>query len=224
MRPALGAFSGRARRVCASRPRASRARPTGPTLTPPPHLTVRQCLPPRSDGSALPRRWPQVHSVQTAAFGTDHNQTDTYNELNPPSGKLDYLAQRRSQTMAAADPNAVWLMQGWMFYTRPGKTPWWTPPRIAAYLSGTRGDLFGSQHPVWNSTASFGGHPFIYCAAQFWRDERHCRDMPRLEEGFNTAQPPLTTRASLGSADNGGIVDGVSCLSARFSWDGSRRG
>ena len=62
--------------------------------------------------------------VQTAEYGTDHiYQADTYNEMSPPVRDPTYL--RRASTavyaaMAAADKDAVWLMQGWLF-----QSGWW---------------------------------------------------------------------------------------------------
>lgn len=69
--------------------------------------------------------------------------------------------------MAKADPDATWLMQGWLFFS--GKN-FWTPAAIEAYLGGVaKGkmwllDLFGDSNPVWSKTASYYGHPFIWYA------------------------------------------------------------
>ena len=44
---------------------------------------------------------------------------DQYNENDPFSGDLDYLRNVTSNTYAslkAADENAVWMLQGWLFY------------------------------------------------------------------------------------------------------------
>ena len=62
--------------------------------------------------------------VQAAEYGTDHiYQADTYNEMIPPTADPSYLKRSAAAVygaMAAADPDAVWLMQGWLFFSAPG--------------------------------------------------------------------------------------------------------
>ena len=54
-------------------------------------------------------------------FGTDHiYNCDTYNEMNPDSTNLTYLANVNKaifQTMSSADKDAIFLMQGWLFHS-----------------------------------------------------------------------------------------------------------
>jgi alpha-N-acetylglucosaminidase len=120
-------------------------------------------------------------ALQAATYGTDHiYNTDTYNEMNPPSADLQYLkgaAKSVFKGMTIADPLAVWLMQGWTF-----QEDFWAShnDRIEAYLSGvptpsslvpgTPGssglwvlDLFGASHPIWSKTNSYFGKPFLQC-------------------------------------------------------------
>jgi alpha-N-acetylglucosaminidase len=119
--------------------------------------------------------------LQTATYGTDHiYNTDTYNEMDPPSADLQYLkgaSKSVFEGMTTADPSAIWLMQGWTF-----QEGFWAShnDRIKAYLSGvptpsslTPGaagssglwvlDLFGASHPIWLRTESYFGKPFIQC-------------------------------------------------------------
>ena len=117
-------------------------------------------------------------TVQAATYGTDHIYScDTFNEMNPPSGDDDALKASSAavyESMSAADPDAVWLMQGWLFIHQ-----FWTehPDRVKAYLSGAPTptpskpggmwvlDLFGTSHPVWSKPFAgyFYGKPFILC-------------------------------------------------------------
>lgn len=60
-------------------------------------------------------------SKQKEAFGNvTHIYTlDQFNEIEPLSGDLDYLSNISNATMQSlksADPDAVWMMQGWLFY------------------------------------------------------------------------------------------------------------
>jgi alpha-N-acetylglucosaminidase len=62
-------------------------------------------------------------SKQQKAYGADvsHIYTlDQYNENNSFSGDLDYLHNVTLNTfnsLQAADPDAIWLMRGWLFFS-----------------------------------------------------------------------------------------------------------
>lgn len=96
-------------------------------------------------------------SKQTAAYGNVSNvyTLDQYNENDPFSGDLDYLKSVSSGTVAslkAANPSAIWLIQGWLFYS---SQDFWTNERIEAYLGGVNDsdililDLFSESQPQW---------------------------------------------------------------------------
>lgn len=64
---------------------------------------------------------------QREAYGAvSHIYTlDQYNENDPASGGLGYLrnvSKHTIQALKSADPDAVWTMQGWLFY-RYGVSP-----------------------------------------------------------------------------------------------------
>lgn len=111
-------------------------------------------------------------SKQTAAYGNiTHIYTlDQYNENDPYSGDVSYLRNVTSNTIAslkAADSQAVWLMQGWLFYS---SSTFWTNARIEAYLGGVTNnddmlilDLFSESQPQWQRTNSYYGKPWIWC-------------------------------------------------------------
>ncbi|XP_037349611.1 alpha-N-acetylglucosaminidase [Talpa occidentalis] len=106
----------------------------------------------------------------TKEFGTDHIYgADTFNEMQPPSSEPSYLAAATAavyQAMTAVDPDAVWLLQGWLFQNQP---QFWGPAQVGAVLGAVpRGrllvlDLFAESQPVYIHTASFQGQPFIWC-------------------------------------------------------------
>ena len=109
---------------------------------------------------------------QIAAYGNVTNiwTLDQYNENDPFSGDLDYLGNvtyHTWQSMKAADPQAVWMMQGWLFYS---SKDFWTEDRIKAYLGGVQNDedmlildLFSESQPQWQRTKSYYGKPWIWC-------------------------------------------------------------
>ena len=72
---------------------------------------------------------------QHKRFGTDHfYAADTFIEMTPPSGELDYLADMSNAIyngMGKNDPDAVWVLQTWIFLN---KRQFWTQPRIQAFL------------------------------------------------------------------------------------------
>ena len=81
-------------------------------------------------------------SKQREAYGNVfHIYTlDQYNENDPFSGDLDHLSNVTAGTFAslhAADPDAIWLMQGWLFSS---SSDFWTNDRIQAYLGGVPGN------------------------------------------------------------------------------------
>lgn len=112
-----------------------------------------------------------IHKQQAAYGNVTHIYTlDQYNENNPYSGDLNYLQNVTRQTwksMKSADPDAIWMMQGWLFYSL---SDFWTEERIKAYLSGVENDqdmliidLFSESMPQWQRTHSYFGKPWIWC-------------------------------------------------------------
>ncbi|KAK5175005.1 uncharacterized protein LTR77_000141 [Saxophila tyrrhenica] len=108
---------------------------------------------------------------QTEAYGSvSHIYTlDQYNENDPYSGDLDYLRNVTKNTIQAlkgADPDAVWMLQGWLFYSAED---FWTDERVEAYLGGVDDsdmiilDLFSESEPQWQRTNSYYGKPWIWC-------------------------------------------------------------
>ncbi|KIJ63681.1 glycoside hydrolase family 89 protein [Hydnomerulius pinastri MD-312] len=110
---------------------------------------------------------------QIAAYGANisHIYTlDQYNENDPYSGDPGYLQNISSATFAslrAADPEAVWLMQGWLFYADEA---FWTTERVQAYLGGVPGnesmiilDLYSEVQPQWERLSSYYGKQWVWC-------------------------------------------------------------
>ena len=95
---------------------------------------------------------------------------DQFNENQPLSGDLDYLhnvSLNTWQTLKAADPSAIWVMQGWLFSS---DITFWTDDRVEAFLGGVPVDtdmlildLFAESSPQWQRTQSYYGKPWIWC-------------------------------------------------------------
>ncbi|GGA98691.1 alpha-N-acetylglucosaminidase [Puia dinghuensis] len=116
--------------------------------------------------------------TQTRLFGTDHfYSSDTFNENDPPSDDPAYLSalsRRLAEGMQSADPAAVWVMQGWLFYS---DRKFWKAPQIKALLDAVADnhmlllDLAAEIEPVWKRTnasgaagsGAFYGKPWIWC-------------------------------------------------------------
>eukprot|EP00478_Filoreta_tenera_P000148 GABV01000148.1.p1 GENE.GABV01000148.1~~GABV01000148.1.p1 ORF type:complete len:344 (-),score=71.41 GABV01000148.1:192-1223(-) len=69
-------------------------------------------------------------------------------------------------SLLTPDPDALWLMQGWVFVWPAG---FWTLDRVRAYLSGVPNDrmiildLFAERSPVWTrEDRDFGGKKWIW--------------------------------------------------------------
>ncbi|EMP40511.1 Alpha-N-acetylglucosaminidase [Chelonia mydas] len=103
-------------------------------------------------------------------FGTDHiYSADTFNEMRPLSSDPAYLSGVSAavfRSMTGADPDALWLMQGWLFEHEPD---FWQPAQVQALLRGVPSgrmivlDLFAESKPMYQQTESFYGQPFIWC-------------------------------------------------------------
>jgi alpha-N-acetylglucosaminidase len=109
---------------------------------------------------------------QQAAYGNvSHIYTlDQFNENNPLSGDPDYLrnvSHGTWQSLKTADPDAIWMMQGWLFVAN---SAFWTNSLIEAWFSGVEVDsdmivldLFSESQPQWQRTNSYYGKPWIWC-------------------------------------------------------------
>jgi alpha-N-acetylglucosaminidase len=106
--------------------------------------------------------------------GTGYYAVDPYIESVPPSGDVGYLRAAGRGTyraLAAADPDAVWVLQGWPFHYQGA---FWTPGRVAAYLRDVPADatlvldLWGEHVPLHGALLADGaplaGRPWVWCA------------------------------------------------------------
>jgi alpha-N-acetylglucosaminidase len=111
-------------------------------------------------------------SKQAEAYGNiTHIYTlDQFNENDPSSGDVGYLrnvSYNTWQSLKAADREAIWMMQGWLFYSLES---FWTDDRIEAFLGGVEVDtdmiiidLFSESAPQWQRTNSYFGKPWLWC-------------------------------------------------------------
>ncbi len=110
---------------------------------------------------------------QTRQFGTDHlYASDTFVEMCPPSNDPKFLAAMGKgvyEAMRAGDPEAVWVMQGWIFVNNPD---FWKPRQAKALLGAVPDDrlilldLCCEAAPVWDKTEGFYGKPWIWNVVQ----------------------------------------------------------
>lgn len=133
---------------------------------------------------------------QARRFGTDHlYAADTFIEMTPPSGDLQYLGRLGHAIydgMAAADPEAVWVLQGWTFMNQ---RRFWTHPRIKSFLDPVPDDrmvvldLFCESTPMWSQTEAFFGKPWLWCNVQNFGGTVHLGGaLDRNNEGLQQAR------------------------------------
>lgn len=93
--------------------------------------------------------------------------SDPFNEMNPSTQTVEYIGQVSNTiyaTMQQVDPDAIWLLQGWMFLN-----PMWNNNLVKAFLTAVPIgrilvlDLHADIHPQYITTQSFHGQPFIWC-------------------------------------------------------------
>ena len=133
---------------------------------------------------------------QERMFGTDHIYgVDLFNEVEAPSwdpGTLASISKATYESMAAVDPEAVWLQMSWMFYY---DSRHWTPENIRAYLEAVpQGkvvmlDYYIEHTPVWTITDKFHGQPYILCylgnfGGNTWMTGNYHQVSRRIEEAF----------------------------------------
>ncbi|XP_016380507.1 alpha-N-acetylglucosaminidase-like [Sinocyclocheilus rhinocerous] len=145
-------------------------------------------------------------------FGTDHiYNTDTFNEMVPASSDPAYLASISRavfNTMTSVDPQAIWLMQGWLFISNPS---FWKPDQVKALLHGVPLgrmivlDLFAESMPVYSSTNSFYSQPFIWCMLHnFGGNSGLFGTVESINSGpFNAIRFPNSTLVGLGLTPEG---------------------
>ncbi|MFS8016604.1 putative alpha-N-acetylglucosaminidase [Helianthus anomalus] len=94
---------------------------------------------------------------------------DTFNENEPPTSDPTYISTLGSdvyEVMSKVNKDAVWLMQGWLFYS---DSSFWKPPQMKALLHSVPFgkmivlDLFVDVKPVWESSSQFYGTPYVWC-------------------------------------------------------------
>ncbi|KAE9358812.1 Alpha-N-acetylglucosaminidase [Phytophthora rubi] len=128
-------------------------------------------------------------------------QCDTYMEMAPEFTDLSELkgaARAVIDGMTAADPDAVWLMQGWPFVDDPN---YWTRPRVKAYLDGVPTDkliildFYSEAVPIWNKMDNYFGKSWIYSVLHNFGGNTGMRgDLPTL-----ATAPALAKRSENGT-------------------------
>lgn len=104
----------------------------------------------------------------TEIFGSDsYYNADPFNEMDPSSNDTSYLKAVSTaiyKSMSDADPNAVWVLQGWFLLDG-----FWQPPQTQAFLDGAPDDrlivldLWAEVDPYWSGHQNFYGKNFIWC-------------------------------------------------------------
>lgn len=107
---------------------------------------------------------------QTRQFGTDHlYASDTFIEMSPPSSNPEYLqgmGRAVYAAMTAADPEAVWFLQGWIFRNN---ADFWKAPQAKGLFSGVPQDrlvLIEMTGGTWRKTEAFYGQPWVWATVQ----------------------------------------------------------
>ncbi|GAV88459.1 NAGLU domain-containing protein/NAGLU_N domain-containing protein/NAGLU_C domain-containing protein [Cephalotus follicularis] len=100
---------------------------------------------------------------------TDIYNCDTFNENSPPTNDTAYITSLGAgvyKAMSRGDKHAVWLMQGWLFYS---DSAFWKQPQMKALLHSVPFgkmivlDLFADVTPIWKTSSQFYGTPYIWC-------------------------------------------------------------
>jgi len=107
---------------------------------------------------------------QEKLFGTDHYYAaDNFNEMTPPNNDPQFLSDTSKavfEAMAGADPEAVWMMMGWI--VADGYNGFWQKEQVEGLFNGVPdGRLIlldftnDWESPTWKACDSFLGKPYI---------------------------------------------------------------
>lgn len=155
---------------------------------------------------------------QTKLYGTDHIYgIDAFNEVDSPDWSPEYLASVADaiySSLSNEDPNAHWLMMGWLFYY---DRKHWTPERIEAFLTAVPTgrilllDYFCDKAEVWRETKAFHGQPYLWCyLGNFGGNTWLCGHLDdvyaKLEKAFASDTPPQGIGGTLESLDSNPIA------------------
>jgi alpha-N-acetylglucosaminidase len=111
----------------------------------------------------------KISQQVVSQFGPSHYyNVDPFNEEVPPSKDPSYLssvAKALYQPLIDADPQAIWVLQGWFLYDK--QQFWQKEQRDALLGSVPHGrlivlDLWAEEFPVWNRTDSFNNQEFVW--------------------------------------------------------------
>lgn len=133
--------------------------------------------------------------IQTDVYGTSHIYNgDVYNEMVPSTNDTEYLKRSSEKTFEGirlADPDAIWLMQGWLFIN---EKYFWKEEQVKAYLSGVPNDgmiildLFTEYTPVWSQFQNYFGKKWIWCTLHnfggnpgMWGNLTHLLQRPQYD-------------------------------------------
>jgi alpha-N-acetylglucosaminidase len=122
-------------------------------------------------GHAFIREQQLIYGVDS--YGAEHFYScDSFNENTPPSTDpvdLARISERLFQAMAGVDPDAVWVLQGWMFHFNPDDPGFWQMPQIHGLLDAVPDDrmivldLQSESFPLWKRTEASCGKKWIWC-------------------------------------------------------------
>ncbi|MCL2117556.1 MAG: alpha-N-acetylglucosaminidase C-terminal domain-containing protein [Planctomycetaceae bacterium] len=110
---------------------------------------------------------------QTKLFGTNHfYASDTFIEMPPSNNDPAFLKSMGAsiyESMRSADPDAIWVLQGWIFINAP---QFWKQPQREAFLRSVPQDklllldLHCEINPAWSKTDAFCGQPWVWSIIQ----------------------------------------------------------
>ncbi|MCZ7597280.1 MAG: hypothetical protein M5U09_05305, partial [Gammaproteobacteria bacterium] len=117
---------------------------------------------------------------QTRLFGTDHlYASDTFIEMSPPSNDPAFpagMGRAVYSAMAAADPQATWVMQGWIFFNNPAVLAAAAGQGALQCQPDERLILIEMGWDKFLVTEAYYGKPWMWTVIQnFWQHRRPAR-------------------------------------------------
>ncbi|KAG0234375.1 hypothetical protein BGW41_001154 [Actinomortierella wolfii] len=119
--------------------------------------------------TTLSKQFIELQTKMYKGFTSHHYLLDLYNELVPPCETLECftdVSRGVMHAMKAADPHAIWVMQGWFLVNRG----YWGKPKMEAFFKGIKEsnngqdvfvfDLYSDVSPLWRESDGYYGLPW----------------------------------------------------------------
>ncbi|MGL6194746.1 MAG: alpha-N-acetylglucosaminidase TIM-barrel domain-containing protein [Thermoguttaceae bacterium] len=164
---------------------------------------------------------------QTKLFGTNHlYASDSFIEMRPTSDEPEFLRKMGAsiyESMRAADPDAIWVLQSWPFCVN--QPQFWQPPQKEAFFTSVPEgrllvvDLYCELIPGWSQfDVAFYGQPWIWAIIQNFGGQVSLHG--GLDVMANDLRKAIELKNTCNNKDNkAGNLEGIGYIMEGLGWN-----